>query len=130
MFPRHSDRLWLRSRSIPEDAVGNTPKVRRVSERRSAPSASRSAPGAAASSGWVRYAAGFGVLAALGLLGGFAPRDVPSNPQGPADAPAGTESFAIGDVAHTPDSVEYEQDPPAGGGGAAPRPPRAPPRQP
>src|SRR3989304_1778798 len=44
MFPRHSDRLWLRSRSIPEDAVGNTPKVRRVSERRSAPSASRPPP--------------------------------------------------------------------------------------
>src|SRR4030042_1315540 len=41
MFPRHSDRLWLRSRSIPEDAVGNTPKVRKVSERRSAPRADR-----------------------------------------------------------------------------------------
>ena len=95
--------------------MGNTPKVRRVSERRSAPSASRSAPGAAASSGWVRYAAGFGVLAVIGLLVWFVSRDVTSNPQGPADAPAGTESFAIGDVAHTPDSVEYEQDPPAGG---------------
>ncbi|MBI5157592.1 MAG: DUF3105 domain-containing protein [Acidimicrobiia bacterium] len=95
--------------------MGNTPKVRKVSDRRPAPGASRSAPGAAASSRWVRYAAGFGALALVGLLVWFVSRDVTSNPQGAADPPAGTESFVIGEVAHTPGSVDYEQDPPAGG---------------
>ncbi len=90
--------------------MGNTPKVRKVSERRPAPGTPRPA-----SPGWVRYALGFGVVAVIGLLVWFVSRDVTANPQGDAEPPAGTESFAIGDVAHTPDSVAYEQDPPAGG---------------
>lgn len=90
--------------------MGNTPKVRKVSERRPAPGEAR--PG---SPGWVRYVVGFGVLAVVGLLVWFVSRDVTSNPQGDADPPAGTEEFTIGDVSHTPDAVEYAQDPPAGG---------------
>ena len=90
--------------------MGNTPKVRRAKARRPTAPAAR-----AASPRWVGYAVGLVIVSTLGLLVWFISRDISSNPQGVAEPPAGTEEFAIGDVAHTPDTVVYEQDPPVGG---------------
>ena len=90
--------------------MGNTPKVRKVNERQRVTPA---APGARPK--WVRYAVGLAIVATIGLLAWFISRDVSENPQGVADPPAGTEELEIGEVAHTPDSVAYAQNPPAGG---------------
>jgi hypothetical protein len=40
---------------------------------------------------------------------------VADNPQGIAEAPAGTQTYTITDASHTPDPVVYDQDPPVGG---------------
>lgn len=86
--------------------MGNTPKVRKVEV--ASPAAKPARP-------VMKYAVGLGLVGVLALLVWFISRDVAENPQGVAEPPAGTEVFAIGEVAHTPDPVAYEQDPPAGG---------------
>ena len=90
--------------------MGNTPKVRKVTDRQRATPAARGGRPK-----WVGYAVGFGIVAVIVLLVWFISQDVSENPQGVADPPAGTEVFEIGEVAHTPDRVVYAQDPPAGG---------------
>ena len=86
--------------------MGNTPKIRKVE---AAAQPSRPAKPLA------KYAVGTGIVVVLVLLVWFVSRDVSDNPQGVAEPPPGTEVFAIGEVAHTPEPVDYEQDPPAGG---------------
>jgi hypothetical protein len=90
--------------------VGNTPKVRKVPQRRPTPGSPRSG-----SPAWARYAIGFGVVATIGLLVWFISRDVTENPQGAVEPPPGVEEFVVGEVAHTTDPVTYAQDPPVGG---------------
>ncbi len=88
--------------------MGNTPKVRKVAQATAPARAGAPKP-------WLGYAIGVGVLAVIVLLVYFVSRDVTANPQGVADPPAGTESFTIGEAGHTPGTVVYAQDPPAGG---------------
>jgi hypothetical protein len=86
--------------------VGNTPKVRKVEAAR---------PASRQASPVLKYVIGGGIALVLVLLVWFISQDVSDNPQGVADPPQGTETFSIGEVSHTPDPVDYEQDPPAGG---------------
>ena len=90
--------------------MGNTPKVRKVAEPRRTPGSAQ-----AGSKSWVRYAVGGAIIAVIAVLVWFVSQDVSENPQGPAEAPAGTEYFEVGNVSHTPDPVTYAQDPPVGG---------------
>lgn len=86
--------------------MGNTPKVRKLEAGR---------PAAQSAKPLLKYGVGLGIVAVLGLLVWFISQDVTENPQGVADPPEGTEVFSIGEVAHTPNPVDYAQDPPAGG---------------
>lgn len=94
--------------------MGNARKLRRQGERHANAKRAGVVSGPAPRP-WLKYLLGGAMVVVLIIAVVYIASDVSGNPQGVAEAPAGTEYFTIGDAAHTDAPVQYAQTPPAGG---------------